>query len=254
MTSETAPPLGKLYIAPNLGFDTQFDFVKAFVQLFGLTLSIDNVNKVVYAYTMQKLYDNKAIAKDWSKKLNDVVSDMYFTFGSYAQTNSIRFDDNSADNVKDSGNFSISNETLEKSKDLFPIKLEAGIDKIINGVLTANIPLEEAGTLEFKGSKPHIVDISLQSVYIPAMEGFYNLFVATHSKTQSFIDSFYTGLVTMLSDAKYTEDFFFLTDKDIEEFDQFVPVYIQKYGHYFYVNKIVNYISGELTKCQLIKL
>lgn len=255
MTSETVPPLGKLYIAPNLGFDTQFDFVKAFVQLFGLTLSVDNVNKVVRAYTMQKLYDNKVIAKDWSKKLNDVPSDMYFTFGGYAQKNLIKFDDNSADNVTDSGSFAISNETIEKSKDLFSIKLESGLDRILNSHSIANIPLEEidsSNVISFKGGKPHIVNTSSSPITINGTA--YNLNIANHSNSQSFIDSFYTGLVTMLGAAKYTEDFFYLTDKDIEDFDQFVPVYIQKYGHYFYVNKIVNYVSGELTKCQLIKL
>lgn len=255
LTTETVPPQGKLYISPNLGFDTQFDFFKMFVQLFGLTLSVDNVNKVVYAYTMQKLYDNKAIAKDWSNKLNDVTSDVYFTFGGYAQKNSIKFDDNSADNIKDSGSFAISNETLEKSKDLFSIKIESGVDRILNSHLIANLPLEEidsSNVISYKGGKPHIVNIASSPITINGTA--YNLNIATHSNAQSFIDSFYTGLVTMLQSAKYTEDFFFLTDKDIEDFNQFVPVYVSKYGHYFYVNKIVNYISGELTKCQLIKL
>ncbi|MEI8087089.1 MAG: hypothetical protein WCG93_12845 [Paludibacter sp.] len=255
MITETVPTLGKLYISPNLGFDTQFDFFKMFVQVFGLTLSVDNVNKVVRAYTMQKLYDNKVIAKDWSKKLNDVPSDMYFTFGGYAQKNLIKFDDNSADNVTDSGSFAISNETIEKSKDLFSIKLESGLDRILNSHSIANIPLEEidsSNVISFKGGKPHIVNTSSSPITINGTA--YNLNIANHSNSQSFIDSFYTGLVTMLGAAKYTEDFFYLTDKDIEDFNQFVPVYVQKYGHYFYVNKIVNYVSGELTKCQLIKL
>lgn len=279
MVSTTVPIGGRLYFAPNLGFTTQLDFFKMFVQLFGITISVDNDTKVVKAYTMQNLYDNKTavdlnnnpIAKDWSNKLHSDSNEINFSLPSfaYAQTNYIRFDDNAIDDITDLGFFSISNNTLELNKDLFTIKLEAGLDRSQNSqewnpsfgdpiILrdVANIPLAELKGTEivFKAGKPHIVDISLDALPIQMGEIDNNFHFATHVKAQTFIDTFYPGLISMLTSAKYAELLFFLTDQDIEDFNQEIPVYIQKYGHYFYVNKIVNYISGQLTKCQIIKL
>ena len=261
MVGSTVPVGGKLYFAPNLGFDTQLDFFKMFVQLFGLTVSADNETKTVKAYTMQKLYDNKPIAKDWSKKLHDIkTNELNFQTltASYGQSNFIRFDDNTDDNVKDSGSFLIQNNTLPITKDLFGIKLESGLDNIVSGKLVANIPLQEVdkdGVISFKGGKPHIVDISTGSTIDMIIYGsLFRYHIATHSKAQWFVDTFYPGLITMLSDAKYKIDEMYLTDQDIEESDPFIPVYIQKYGKYFYVNKINNYISKTLTKVELVKL
>jgi len=252
-----------LDVASNLGFETQFDFFKIFVQLYGLTVSVDNVNNIVYAYTMQKLYDNKIIAKDWSNKLNDVPGETYFKLGDYVQKNVISFNENSVDSVNDSGSFLVDNETLDKTKDLFTINLEAGKDRNLSGHPIANIPIETMSdnVITLSGGKPHIVDIyqcsiTDQQTFIlnTTIHVKVILNTAIHVKVQYFIDTFYLQLTTMLTGLKYNESYYYLTDKDIEDFDQYTPVYIQKFGHYFYVNKIVNYTSGVLTKCQLIKL
>lgn len=260
--TERVPLTGLIPFAPNLGFDTQLDFFKMFTQLFGLTIQVNNETKTVYAYTMQKLYDNKSLAKDWSEKLHDKKSDKSFTIRSYGQSNYIKLDDNEIDNVKDKGVFTIQNETLTLEKDLFSIKLEAGYDvtgsTTIGGLPTASIPLEEVTvdgevtTREFKDGKPHVVDITLQQVNI--IGTILNIKFATHATAQSFVDNYYARLIEMLYRAKWIDEEFWLTDEDIEKFDHFVPVYVQKYGAFFYVNKIKNYISSQLTKCEIIKL
>lgn len=260
--TERVPLTGLIPLAPNLGFDTQLDFFKMFTQLFGFTIQVNNETKTVYAYTMQKLYDNKSLAKDWSEKLHDKKSDKSFTIRSYGQSNYIKFDDNEIDNVKDKGVFLIQNETLPLEKDLFSIKLEAGYDVTgstnIGGLPTASIPLEEVTvdgevtTREFKDGKPHVVDITLKQVNI--IGTILNIKFATHATAQSFVDNYYARLIEMLYRAKWIDEEFWLTDEDIEKFDHFVPVYVQKYGAFFYVNKIKNYISGQLTKCEIIKL
>ena len=211
---------------------------------------------------MQKLYDNNSIEKDWSEKIHDKKSDKSFTIRSYGQSNYIKFDDNEIDNVKDKGVFTIQNETLTLEKDLFSIKLEAGYDVTgstnIGGLPTASIPLEEVTvdgevtTREFKDGKPHVVDITLKQVNI--IGTILNIKFATHATAQSFVDNYYARLIDMLYRAKWIDEEFWLTDEDIEKFDHFVPVYVQKYGAFFYVNKIKNYISGQLTKCEIIKL
>lgn len=269
LTSESKVPInGNVYISPNLGFDTQLDLFKMFVQLYGLTVHVDNQTKVVYAYTMQKVYDLKSQAKDWSQKLHDTKeNENSFTIDGYAQNNVIKFDDNTTENVVDKAVFVIDNNTLEKQKELFAIKLEAGRNSAKTfGLIPkqiAHIPLEEIdsdGIITFSGGKPHIVDISTVRVSSAPIT---NAKIASHISINYFVNNFYDNLINkMLVNAKRTDSIFNLSEQDIEDYTKikdgvpgaFVPVYIQKYGAYFYINKIKNFVSGKLTKCELVKL
>lgn len=59
----------------------------------------------------------------------------------------------------------------------------------------------------------------------------------------------------ILSDMRVVEDVeFYLTEKDIENYDPFTPIYIDYFGAYFYVNKIKNFQYGRLTKCDIVKI
>jgi len=104
---------------------------------------------------------------------------------------------------------------------------------------------------EFVGGKPHVVLLRTSQ----PRPGFPLRWFANHYKAQTVVDlNYYTLSNSMLNKAKWMEAQFWLTDEDIEGFDHFTPVYIAKYGAYFYVNKIKNFVSGELTKCELVKL
>lgn len=250
----------RLYISPNIGFDKQVDLFKAFVQLFGLIISVDNKNKIIYAYTINKIYENKPIARDWSKKIHNGKNSSISKLSDYAQINQIKFHENTDDEVVDSIDLLVYDETLEKSKTMFDIAFEAGMDNQITdeyGLVkkVANIPIE-SGSAERGECKPHLV-------YISKADSTTGLrYEAKHSRLNSFTQ-YYQGLFSkMLKNVKIIEDEFYLTEHDIEEYRSikdrmpgcFIPVYIEKYGSYFYINKIKNFMSGKLTKCELIKL
>lgn len=248
-TTDEVPAGGKLYFGNNTGFDTCLDLFKTFIQTYGLTVDVDNVNKVAKAYTMQKLYDNKTIAVDWSKKLHMGDRDVSFILDGYARANNIKFA--TKDNLEDKGTFNVANFNLDKTKDLFTLKWESGEDVLVNGLSLAAIPLYNYKSAtdtdrEIQDGKPHLVRVSR----------FGNpIFIANHIKAQTLIDTYYTDLTTkMLVNAKRLEALFNLTEIDIEAFDPFTPIYISYYGAYFYVEKINNFQSGNLTKVNLIKL
>lgn len=270
--NDIVPQGGILSFSRNTGFEYQFDFFKAFVQLYGLTVDVDNVNKIVYAYSMQKLYDNKIVEKDWSLKLHDDDSDTdtFFKVDNYAQSNLIQFEKNEKLSLTDVGVLKVNDLGIDSEKELFTMKFESGIDyqyirTPLPNITAANIPastFKESGSVEFTGCKPHFVEVSEGTIPVMVLDGVvikgtYDYHIVSHVKVQTIVDTYYSGLQTMLSSAKWKEPYFRLSDEDIEQFEKFekfVPVYIQKFGHYFYVNKIVNYISGKLTKCQIIKL
>ena len=144
------------------------------------------------------------------------------------------------------------------------LDINIGTDSL-RSIDVANIPLLErsAGTDEidwtdddiftFKGSKTHLVELSERYKFLLPDDSYIP--IANHVKAQYLIDTFYDKLVNkMLVRDKTIEEQFLLTDQDIEEFDQFTPIYLHQYGAYFYVNKIKNYISGQLTTVELIRL
>lgn len=250
-------PYGEILpFAYNLGFEKQIDFFKAFLQLFGLSAIVDSENNIVKAYNMKLLYENKFIAKDWSKKLHIKQTEDYFTIGSYAKKNYIKFLDNTDDNVTDKAFFEIQNDLLPDEKEVISFPFQAGLDDYVLNNLVANIPLEEITDtdINFKGCPPHLVELSDDTISFLVDGTNFNYQRAIHVKSQVLLDSYYSELRTMLSSARYKEAYFNLSDSDIENFDPNIPIYIDAYGHYFYVNKIINYVSGQLTKCQIIKL
>lgn len=249
LDAEVVPEGGKLFFQNNTGFDNCQDLFKAFLQTFALICKIDNVNKKVYCYSYKQLYDNIHNSKDWSKKtVLNKESTLSFDLTSYGQKNSISMKEK--DDYTDKGYFEVANEVLDKNKELFSLAWESGkdISTTINNATTkiAFIPVyewDDDGVKSFKETTPHLVTVN-STTNIP-----------THLTAQNIIDTFYVEIKDkLLANAKILEIYLYLTDEDIKDFDAFTPVYIARFGLYFYVNKITNYVNSKLTKVELIKL
>jgi hypothetical protein len=244
-------PKGSLLnIAENIDYKSQLELFKVFTQVFGATVLVDSATQKLHCYTMAQIYANKQYAVDWSDKVSDEIPEVSYNLD-YAQENVIKYQENSNDGAFDEGVFTVSNQALPARKELFTVQVEAGVDTVAGGAI---IPMfDDAG--KFKQRKPHLVAIRTT--------GGTN--IATHSivGSQSMIDTFYSDLTDkMLDKAQLVEAMFNLTEKDIALYNStingmpysFVPVYIQKFGGYFYINKINNFINGTTTKVELIKL
>lgn len=270
-SAEEVPLYGKVHIPRNLGFDTQADYVKAFVQRYGLTVVVDEPSKTVYMHTMRKIYENKALARDWSDKYVSKSREIEFRQDGYARSNRLTMQDNEDDNVKDEGSFTIDDTTLEKDKELFSLPFEAGLDwhsaNVTETTAYASVPVFEIDSEQetevakmtnctYSGGKPHLLRLSADTVGISnSYIGEKQYHRATHITAQSLIDGYYPELTgSMLSMSKRLKADFYLLPSDIEAFDPFMPVYIRQLGAYFYVNKINNFIAGKLTSVELIKL
>lgn len=269
--SERVPIGGKLHLPKNLGFETQGDFAKAFIQAHGLFVSVDRRTSEVSTYTMKEVYDRKDRAVDWTMKLVGRQSSLQFNVEGYAQSNEIKMKDNSEDSCKDKGTFSVDDKTLPASKVLFELGFEAGLDWMTNdGAPVANIPVFDMGdkdltdserreTAELSPGEPHLVSISPTKRLVKHHEGPMQVRckVASHTgaKVQDLLDTFFQEITGGLLDkAKMVTADFYLTPLDIEMFDPFTPVYLKQHGAFFYVNKISNFVSGQLTTVELIKL
>lgn len=69
------------------------------------------------------------------------------------------------------------------------------------------------------------------------------------------IDRFLIDYEQILNTIKFIEEFFHLTESDINELDFLIPIFIDRHKSYFYISKIANY-EGSLktTKAELVKI
>ena len=292
--SITAPPVpetspgdkpqpGLTYdLLASTGFKSLGDIVKAFVQLFGLTVDVNPVTKVARAYSMQEFYNRRSSSgKNWSDKLiKGKDTKLTFQLSSYAQSNEMKLEDNKDNNVTDSYKFSIPDVNLQPTKLLFQIGFLAGLNQrlydadITNATHTlANYPIwtvnrgrMENGemtetTWEYNVlSKPMVVHIDKSDFMRPRVRVGYTLtqvrlYTAYFKNLKYYVPKYYNKLINnILKRPKILQAQILLDSLDIQSLDLFNPIWLEEHGFWFYVSKINNFQAGKISKVDLIRM
>lgn len=292
--SITAPPVpetspgdkpqpGLTYdLLASTGFKSLGDIVKAFVQLFGLTVEVNPVTKVARAYTIQEFYNRRSSSgKNWSDKLiKGKDTKLTFQLSSYAQSNEMKLEDNKDNNVTDSYKFSIPDVNLQPTKLLFQIGFLAGLNQrlydadITNKTHTlANYPIwtvnrgrMENGemtetTWEYNVlSKPMVVHIDKSDFMRPKVKvgrtlTQVRLYTAYFKKLKYYVPKYYDKLINnILKRPKILQVQILLDSLDIQSLDLFNPIWLEEHGFWFYVSKINNFQAGKIPKVDLIRM
>lgn len=292
--SITAPPVpetspgdkpqpGLTYdLLASTGFKSLGDIVKAFFQLFGLTVDVNPATKVARAYSVRELYNRRSSSgKNWSDKLiKGKDTKLTFQLSSYAQTNEIKLEDNKDNNVTDSYKFSIPDVNLQPTKLLFQIGFLAGLNRDLydedttNKIHTlANYPIwtinrgrMENGemtetTWEYNAlSKPMVVHINKSDYMWPQVSVGYSLkrvrlYTAYFKNLNYYVPKYYDKLINnILKRPKILQTQILLDSLDIQGLDLFDPIWLEEHGFWFYVSKINNFQAGKITKVDLIRM
>lgn len=252
------------------------------------SVGYDGIIGTVRMYSFQELYRRRDVGRyvDWSGKLVlDNERNMGFKIANYAQTNIIQLTDNTDDGTHDAGSFSVNNRTLESEKTLFTIAAEAGRDlTYIVGTADPNVTYEErtvavVPTLDpmienddegettmtptYKGCRVHLVRIDEATIYeLQIKTGWHASGVlprqpfpqALTVPMQELVDRYYTPVKRLMGHARTINAYFNLSALDIEQLDLLTPVWIERYGSFFYISKINNFIAGQPTKVELVKM
>lgn len=292
--SITAPPVpetspgdkpqpGLTYdLLASTGFKSLGDIVKAFVQLFGLTVDVNPVTKVARAYSIREFYNRRSSSgKNWSDKLiKGKDTKLTFQLSSYAQSNEIKLEDNKDNNVTDSYKFSIPDVNLQPTKLLFQIGFLAGLNqKLYDADITskthtlANYPIwtvnrgrMENGemtetTWEYNVlSKPMVVHINGSDYMRPKVRVGYTitqvrLYTAYFKNLNYYVPKYYDKLINnILKRPKILQVQILLDSLDIQSLDLFNPIWLEEHGFWFYVSKINNFQAGKIPKVDLIRM
>lgn len=292
--SITAPPVpetspgdkpqpGLTYdLLASTGFKSLGDIVKAFLQLFGLTIDVNSATKVAIAYSVREFYNRRSSSgKNWSDKLiKGKDTKLTFKLSSYAQSNEIKLEDNKDNNVTDSYKFSIPDVNLQPTKLLFQIGFLAGLNQTLydeDGTskthTLANYPIwtinrgrMENGemtetTWEYNAlSKPMVVHINKSDYMWPQVSVGYTLtrvrlYTAYFKNLNYYVPKYYDKLINnILKSPKILQTQILLDSLDIQSLDLFNPIWLEEHGFWFYVSKINNFQAGKITKVDLIRM
>lgn len=236
------------------------------LNLRGIIIQTNAYTKEVQFNFFDDLIKNKAIAKDWSDKVDINTNVLSFQFGSYAQRNDLVFEDNS-EVTKDLGNyyFNVDDENLEAQNTA--VKITHPATEQTNKYLGSNIPSIEGIDNLNKWQKPEhrILQMSVQnsSYNVDFEDGTSTLNTTTnipYCKFEGFdvlVPEYYNALTDILTNTKAIGLTINLTPIDIQELDFSIPIFLNvpemDINGYFYINKISNYRQGK-TACELIRL
>lgn len=266
----------------STGFKSLGDIVKAFFQLFGLTIDVNPATKVARAYSVQEFYNRRSSSgKNWSDKLiKGKDTKLTFQLSSYAQSNEIKLEDNKDNNVTDSYKFSISDVNLQPTKLLFQIGFLAGLNQTLYDedstskthtlanypIWTINRGRKENGemtetTWEYNAlSKPMVVHINKSDYMWPQVSVGYTLtrvrlYTAYFKNLNYYVPKYYGKLIdNILKSPKILQTQILLDSLDIQSLDLFNPIWLEEHGFWFYVSKINNFQAGKITKVDLIRM
>lgn len=277
------PQPGLTYdLLASTGFKSLGDIVKAFVQLFGLTVDVNPATKVARAYSIREFYNRQSSSgKNWSDKLiKGKDTKLTFQLSSYAQSNEMKLEDNKDNNVTDSYKFSIPDVNLQPTKLLFQIGFLAGLNQSLYDADTtnathtlANYPIwtvnrgrMENGevtetTWEYNVlSKPMVVHIDKSDYMRPKVKvgnttTQVRLYTAYFKKLNYYVPKYYGKLINnILRRPKILQVQILLDSLDIQSLDLFNPIWLEEHGFWFYVSKINNFQAGKIPKVDLIRM
>lgn len=276
-------------VTPHLNLPelSQIDFIKTICNMFGLIPDVTPRDRIIRFWNYSELYDNIPIARDWSKYLSEREDETEFKYGDYAQDNYLRYKE-SDDVIKDTGmsSMQIDDETLPAKKDTVELPVST-CDEV--KILTTNFRVD-VSRIEFNkwnddtglydqnetidprivyinfvkeiASPPYQKEFWLRPTELP-LAGLFappSLQVITPKKASSLEVSFsnlvynYASLSRLLTKTNLRRAKFNLPVYEVAGLKHYIPIYLSQYKAYFYVNKINNYVPGQLCTIDLIKL
>jgi len=251
------------------------DLLLAVANWFGGIVQTDNQNKIVHIVPFFKIVDNVPFANDWSDKVVDPEEETNdIRIGDYAQTNVAVYDNDESIEPEDygSGSFTIEDENLALSKELFDLPVSASYDGfVLSGVSAVLIKkiTTEGGTEMSVSTQPRVamVDFVNTEVNYRTDELFSNIVTDSIPRTyfdgsgvelgltlQEILDRYYPEIIRMLNDQRKKTLKLFLREPDIASLDFFIPIYLKQYSAYFYISKISDYVGERPCAVELIKL
>lgn len=250
------------------------DFLNEVVHRFGLTMFKDKyTNKYEFLTLQEQLQTSQVV--DWSNKFNKKNSEDYL-YGSYAQNNWFRYNYNDKESTHSDYYIGVENVNLPETRDVIKSKIysperlqvtylnqSTNVYKLWDKDFNDN-PNEGEDPVSYKELDKRyyflrsfgvLGGVNLVSQYLNGGSAVYSYRESYNGLTfEEIITKYYSPLQRVLEKTIIVNAEIWLTDTDIVNFDFKKLYYIEQLSNYFIVNKINNYVSGNPTKVELIRV
>lgn len=254
----------------------QSKFLKSIANMFGLVFSVDSRKKEVFVWQFDRLLKNIPIAKNWSKYLDQISDVLSYRIGEYAQSNVMKYKElESVPKGYGDGNLFVNNETVDNSKDLFTLDFSACNDVLFKNKIIAYIPVCEKSDGQYKNNDSKDARVVLDKFVTGAsvtfksgdqLQGtttlteYYAAYFADTSigKSLAFgyslIPNNYRLLTQVLNNSKKLDVKMVIPSIEVQNLDHSIPIYLDKYQSYFYINKVTGWQKNKKCSVELIKI
>ena len=247
------------------------DFIKEVLNHFALTPFKDKYSNNIEYKTLKEIIQDPNVV-DWSDKYPVKISEKYIV-GSYTQKNDFRYKyDKELLNYND-GSIAINNKNLKEnsvvvqSKFFTPSSNTASLNgKQVNIYKLWEKEINDDNLVEYKelSNRFYVLrkedfnqTLNLKSVATSETDTYTGLVPYASNwrlDFRSVIVDNYTEITKILNNSKLLEAKLYLTSNDVAEFDFKRLIYIEQFGSYYIVNRIINFIKNTYTKVELIKV
>ena len=245
ITETTAVMGGMINTRYNLPDISQLDFVKALCAMYGLWATL--IDGVVHLVSFADLYAQNPI--DWSHKLvgsgDGDAGKTTYTLADYAKRNILRYKEDDTVKVDASGVLVVDNDNLDREKDMLTLPFSASDGNVIPHIKWKDDVVN--GEVEEQKVEPRIMVLQTNIIENTASLSFSGL------KFSQLIPDYYSFWQKIMRNPIVIEEQMNLTEIDIKELDYRKPIYLQKYGARFAVQK-VQWSEGEPSTVTLVKL
>lgn len=257
-------------VKPNIIDMTIKDFMKNIMNLFALSTNADYYSKTLTFYSLNDVYNNKSVALDLSDKL-DLSSNSLISLRSenYGTTNIFQYSNDDDTYSYYAQGVINSNSYPTKKTDVINIDFAASYDtnKLVNKVVPL-IPYLTLGAVTGETLKPRLlidntqatstvdysftdtvntININTNIPFCYFNNGDYGI------SFETLVNEYYGQLQYILTDFKKVTCKIKLSNLEFSNLDFSIPIYIEYFGAYFYVNK-ETYIKGQTAKLELQRL
>ncbi len=248
----------------------QTDFLKDVMQRFGLVFR-NTTGKEYEFKQIESILNDYDNAEDWSSKYVGNEDEGY-VLGSFAKKNFMNFQNGRFNSG--SANFQIDDYFLEPEKDVVTSIYFIGQSLLsINSALLMDVPIRTLnGAFGFANIENNEIDLfiydltyrnidlfteylneggSLQDITTQDLTPFLSI---NFTNFATYINNSYKAYIRLLNDSVVRTDYYNLSLKDIINLDFFKLKYNKHLGHYYYLNKVSQYVKGRPSKCEVVQV
>ena len=232
---------GSVYpIKQNLPDVSIMDFLRTLQVLTGTYIKQSNTKNTITYYSVDNVWKNRSKALDWSKRLiaqraNNAPKTLEYKYSDFGRKNTYKWKEDKTNIQNHDGSFYISNEALSGSKDIATLPFASSDDTRVPIYAPAEgqYGFDSYTPPEFKGCEPRIMRLRNDS-----REHNSYLTFDDSLDLESVLNSNYRNIKKTLDNAKVITEYLYLSEYEIMNFDEGIPVYLAQYGAYFAVLEI----------------